>query len=126
MKNYKLFLKRFMDSWKNLEGGKTCDLMAEKLEYYENPIDPPLKTKKEVYPLWEIVPENQKDITYKGKILFENDNSCVYHFVMKRTMVKTGVVQDIDGIFEIKLNSENQLTYFKQWRFVKETSPSKK
>ena len=119
MKNYKKFLREFMDSWKNLEGEKTCELLAEELEYYENPIDAPLIKRDQVKPLWKIVPENQKDITYSGEILFEDDNSCIYHFQMKRTMVKTGITQSIDGIFEIKLDNDNKLTYFKQWRFTK-------
>lgn len=120
MKNYNKFLTSFMDSWKNLDGAKTCDLMADKLEYFENPIDKPLTSKEQVMPLWAIVPENQKEISYSGEILFENNESCIYHFKMKRMMTKTNKVQDIDGIFEIKLNNENLLTYFKQWRFTKE------
>ena len=70
--------------------------------------------------MWKVVPENQKDITYNGEILFENEDSCIYHFTMTRTMVNTGKVQNIDGIFEIKLNEQNDLIYFKQWRFTKE------
>lgn len=120
MKNYKRFLKEFMDSWKNLDGKKTCELMAEKLKYYETPIDAPLTTKKDVEPLWSVVSENQKDISYNGKILFEDEKSCIYHFTMQRTMVATNKVQNIDGVFEIKLNAKNQLTYFKQWRFTRE------
>lgn len=121
MKNYSLFLKNFMESWKNLEGEKTCDLMAENVEYYENPIDKPLTTKEQVKPLWSVVSDNQKDISYNGEILFENEQSCIYHFVMKRTMTKTNKVQNIDGVFEIKINDQNLLTYFKQWRFTKES-----
>ena len=120
MKNYNKFLTAFMESWKNLDGESTCDLMADQLEYFENPIDKPLTTREEVKPLWSVVPENQKDISYSGKILFEDETSCIYHFKMKRTMVKTNKVQNIDGVFEIKLNNENLLTYFKQWRFTKE------
>ncbi len=120
MKDYKKFIKEFMDSWKKLDGEKTCELMADKLKYYENPIDEPLTSKKDVKPLWLVVPQNQKDILYKGKILFEDEESCIYHFTMQRTMVKTGKRQNIDGIFEIKLNNNNLLTYFKQWRFTKE------
>lgn len=120
MKNYSEFLTSFMDSWKNLEGEKTCYLMAENLEYFENPIDAPLKTIDLVKPLWAIVPDNQKDIEYSGEILFENQERCIYHFTMTRTMVSTNKVQNIDGIFEIKLDENNKLTYFKQWRFTKE------
>lgn len=120
MKNYNKFLTEFMDSWKNLEGEKTCDLMAENLEYFENPIDAPLTTKESVKPLWAIVPNNQKDISYSGKILFENEEKCLYHFSMKRTLTNTNITQHIDGVFEIKLDENNKLTYFKQWRFTKE------
>ena len=120
MKNYNKFLKAFMDSWKNLDGEKTCELMADNLEYFENPIDKPLIRKEEVKPLWAIVPENQKDITYSGNILFQNNESCIYNFTMTRTIIKTGKIQNIDGVFEIKLNEDNLLTYFKQWRFTKE------
>lgn len=119
MKNYNTFIKSFMESWKNLEGEKTCDLMADELKYYENPIDEPCTTKAQVLPLWSVVKENQKDISYTYDILFENNDSCICHFTMTRTMTKTGAVQNIDGIFEIKLNDDNKLTYFKQWRFTK-------
>ncbi len=120
MKDYKSFIKKFMDSWKKLEGVKTCELFASKLKYYENPIDGPYTDLEEVKKLWEIVPKNQKDITYKANILFENENSCIFHFVMKRTMVSNGKVQNIDGVCEIKLNNKGLLIYFKQWRFTKE------
>lgn len=120
MKNYNEFLTKFMDSWKNLEGEKTCDLMARNLEYFENPIDEPLKTVDLVKPLWTVVPNNQKDITYNGEILFEDHERCIYHFTMKRTMINSNKIQHIDGIFEIKLDENNKLTYFKQWRFTKE------
>ena len=119
MKNYNKFIKEFMESWKNLEGEKTCELMADKLSYFENPIDKPCTTKKQVLPLWSVVKENQKDISYNYEILFQNDESCICHFTMTRTMVKTNTKQQIDGIFEIKLDNENKLTYFRQWRYTK-------
>ena len=120
MKKYNEFLTKFMDSWKNLEGEKTCDLMAKDLEYFENPIDDPLKTIDLVKPLWAIVPKNQKDISYKGEILFEDQERCMYHFKMQRTIITSNKIQNIDGIFEIKLDENNKLKYFKQWRFTKE------
>ena len=120
MVNYEKFVKQFMDSWKNLEGEKTCNLMAKKLEYYENPIDPPYTSVEQVKPLWSVVPKNQKDVSYSGEIIFQNDEHCVYHFVMTRTMVATNKKQLIDGLCEFKLNANNKLTFFKQWRFTKE------
>lgn len=119
MKNYKKWIKDFMESWKKLEGEKTCDLLANKLKYFENPIDKPCVTKEQVIPLWSVVKENQKDISYKFDILFEDDKSCVCHWIMTRTMVKTNEKQNIDGIFEIKLDKNGLCNYFKQWRFTR-------
>lgn len=109
-----------MESWKNLEGAKTCEMFASPCEYYENPIDPPTIAKTAIQKLWAVVPQNQKDITYNGEILFENAESCIYHFSMQRTMIATDKIQRIDGVFEIKLDEKELLTYFKQWRFTKE------
>ena len=54
MKDYSKWLKAFMDSWKKLEGVKTCDLIADKCQYFENPIDDPCTSKEEIKKLWEI------------------------------------------------------------------------
>lgn len=120
MKNYQKFTYQFMESWKNLEGGEICKLFADEIEYYENPIDKPLTQKEDIKPLWAIVPQNQKDISYRFDILAEDEERCMVHFIMTRTMTQTNIVQNIDGVFEIKLNENNLLTYFKQWRFTKE------
>lgn len=108
-----------MESWKNLEGIKTCELFAEKLEYFENPIDLPCTKIEDVKKLWEIVPQNQKDISYNFEILSADEEKCIVNFKMKRTLIATNQIQNIDGIFEIKLNKKEKLKYFKQWRFVK-------
>ena len=120
MKNYQTWIDAFMESWKSLEGEKTCNLFADNCEYYENPIDPPCASKNEIKKLWAIVPQNQKDIIYNGKILFQDETRCLYNFQMTRTMTSTNKIQNIDGVFEIKLNGKNLLTYFKQWRFTRE------
>ncbi len=120
MKDYQKWIKNFMDSWKKLDGEGTCELFANKLNYYENPIDPPLTTKEEVKKLWVVVPQNQKNISYKGKIVFADEKHCFYQFTMQRTMTSNNKIQLIDGVMEIKLNNKNLLTYFKQWRFTKE------
>lgn len=121
MKNYDAFIKKFMESWKNLEGVKTCELMSDNLEgYYETPLDKPLTKKDDVKQLWEIVPTNQKDISYTYDILLANKQHCLFHFTMTRTMNVTEKTQSIDAICEIKLDKNNLLTFFKQWRFTRE------
>ncbi len=108
-----------MESWKELDWKRTLKTLANDVEYYENPIDKPCKSFEEVTNLWNVVADNQKDIDYKFEIIAFNENTCMIHWQMTRVMTKTNTRQEIDGIFQISLNSEGKCTYFKQWRFTR-------
>lgn len=114
MKNYKLWLEKFMESWKNLEGKKTTELFSKDVKYYETPLGEPCKTWEEVEGLWSVVNYNQKVQSYNFKILCQTEQFAIVNWQMERTI--NGTKQKIDGIFQISLNEENKLTYFKQWR----------
>ncbi len=114
MKNFELWLNKFMESWKKLEGIKTTELFSKDVKYYETPMGEPCKTWKEVEDLWRVVNYNQKVHSYSFKILCKTEDLAIVNWRMERTM--NGVEQKIDGIFQISLNDENKLTYFKQWR----------
>ncbi len=116
---YEKWIKEFMESWKNLDYKKTLNTLDQNIEYYENPIDNPCKNFDEVKNLWNIVKDNQKDIVYEYKIILYNENTCIINWQMTRTMIKDQIKQEIDGIFQISLNTEGKCTYFKQWRYAK-------
>ncbi len=118
-KEYEQWTHEFMEAWKQLDWEKVLTTLDENVKYYENPIDEPCKNFDEVIELWKIVEENQKDIEYKFNIVAFNDNTCIINWQMKRTMVKTNLEQEIDGIFQISLNEDNKCTFFKQWRFTR-------
>lgn len=117
--NYENWTKEFMDSWKVLDWQRTLNTLSKDVEYYENPIDNPCKNFEEVTNLWNVVADNQKDITYEFEIVLFNENTCIINWQMTRTMTKTNTKQEIDGIFQISLNNEGKCTFFKQWRFTK-------
>ena len=117
---YEHWTKEFMESWKNLEWERTLKTLSESVKYYENPLDNPCSSFEEVTNLWNIVADNQKDIDYAFKIISCNEETCIINWQMTRTMTKTNVRQEIDGIFQIALDSEGECTYFKQWRFTRE------
>lgn len=119
LEKYDTWTKEFMESWKLLDWRKTLALLSEDVKYYENPIDAPCKNFEEVTNLWNVVEENQKDIDYKYKIISFNEETCIINWQMTRTMTKTGVKQEIDGIFQVSVNDEGKCTYFKQWRFTR-------
>lgn len=116
---YEEWVKRFMESWKNLDWKETMSLISKEVKYYENPIDEPCTSYEKVTKLWEVVEENQKDISYQYKILAYNENVCIINWQMERTFIPTNERQIIDGIFEISLDNNGLLSNFKQWRFTK-------
>lgn len=111
--------KEFMESWKELDWRRTLETLDKNVEYYENPIDKPCANFEEVTNLWNVVADNQKDISYKFNIVAFNENTCIINWQMTRTMTKIDTKQEIDGIFQISINDDEKCTYFKQWRFTK-------
>lgn len=118
---YEKWTKEFMESWKELDWKRTLETLDKNVEYYENPIDKPCQNFEEVTNLWNIVADNQKDISYEFEIISYNENACIVNWQMTRTMIKIGVKQEIDGIFQVSINDEGKCTYFKQWRFTRES-----
>ena len=108
-----------MESWKELDWKRTLNILDKDVEYYENPIDQPCSDFEEVTNLWNVVADNQKDISYRFQIVAYDENTCIINWQMTRTMTKTDSKQEIDGIFQISLNENGKCTFFKQWRFTR-------
>ena len=111
---YEKWTKEFMDSWKELDWKRTLNTLSRNVEYYENPIDKPCSNFEEVTNLWNVISDNQKDISYKFEIISFNENTCIINWQMTRTLTKTNTKQEIDGIFQISLNLEGKCTCSKQ------------
>ena len=116
---YETWTKEFMDSWKSLDWERTLETLDKNVEYYENPIDNPCKDFNEVTTLWNVVADNQKDISYTFDIVCYDEKYAIINWQMIRTMTQTDTKQEIDGIFQISINEEGKCTYFKQWRFTR-------
>lgn len=118
-KKYDRWTKDFMESWKELDWKRTLETLSNDVKYYENPIDEPCKNFDEVIALWNVVADNQKNISYTYKIISYDEDVCIINWQMTRTMTKTNQKQEIDGIFQISINDDGKCTYFKQWRFTR-------
>lgn len=81
---YEKWTKEFMDSWKELDWKRTLNTLSRNVEYYENPIDKPCSNFEEVTNLWNVISDNQKDISYKFEIISFNENYC--YFLLKYYM----------------------------------------
>ena len=116
---YEKWTKEFLESWKELDWKRTLETLDKNVEYYENPIDKPCSNFEEVTNLWNVVADNQKDISYSFQIIAFTEKICIVNWQMTRTMTHNNSKQEIDGIFQISLNTEGKCTYFKQWRFTR-------
>ena len=117
-KDYKKWMKGFMDSWMNLEGLKTTEWFSPDVKYYESPDGAPCADFSEGAALWAIVPQNQRDSSYSYEIVCSDSEVCIYNWKMKRILVtsENESHQSIDGIFVVALDEIGRCTLFKQWR----------
>jgi hypothetical protein len=95
-------------------------IARDDLEYYETNFDPPTTDWNKVYKLWEIVPKNQKDVTWQHEILMMDGNAVVVHAKITRTLLPSKIKQKIDVAFLFKFDDEDKINYFQQWRSVEE------
>ena len=115
-----VWARQFGEAWANKDVDAVMSLFAQsELTYYENALNEPIRDWNEVKQLWNIVPNNQKDIAYQSSVVAETPDGGIIHWQMSRTLVPSNEKQVIDGLFEVKLNKFGECTFFKQWRSVK-------
>ncbi|MCK5080983.1 MAG: hypothetical protein KAQ63_02365 [Candidatus Moranbacteria bacterium] len=119
--NYKKWLDDFMGAWKEKDVKAVIQTISKGCEYYESVFAEPCASFEDIEKLWAVVPDNQRDIEYSYKILFQDENICVVNFFATRILVPSNVKQEINGIFQISLDEKGKCEFFKQWREVKES-----
>jgi len=121
MQKYDDILTEYGAAWVARDADRVMKLIArDDLEYYETNFDPPTTDWNKVYKLWEIVPKNQKDVTWQHEILMANGNAVVVHAKITRTLLPSQIKQKIDVVFLFKFDDEDKINYFQQWRSVEE------
>jgi len=116
--DFKVWLKKFGESWSR-RNPKTASLFSRDCKYYESALGEPCKSWDDIFKLWLVVPENQKDVAFNFQIIAFSDNTCAANWRVTRTLLPSKEKQIIDGIFQISLNKQGLCNYFKQWRTVK-------
>jgi hypothetical protein len=91
----------------------------DELTYYESTFNEPKRSWSEVNDLWQVVPGNQKDVTFWHEILMTEGDAVMAHVKVTRTMIPSGEKQDIDAAFMFRVNERGLCTYFRQWRMFK-------
>jgi ketosteroid isomerase-like protein len=94
-------------------------LFSDDVVYFESTQDPPHVGKEAVFKLWQVVPDNQKDISFEHELLATQDNLGIVHWQAKLTTIPDDKTMQIDGIFKITLNEGGLCSEFKQWETIK-------
>lgn len=123
LKNKEIFeewLKNFCSAWEEKDPETILATLADTINYYETPFDPPYTSKEEIEKLWKEVPETQMDIHVNYDIISFEGNLGVAHWTAKFTRKNKNTKAHLDGIFIVKLNDEGLCVEFKQWWLSKE------
>jgi len=108
-------------AWTSQNPDEAMQLVSkDTIEWYENPLQPPYKSWAEVYKLWEVIPYNQKDITFSHQVLAFSDSAGIINWQATLTKVPSDKRLHIDGIFQVCLDEVGHCVYFKQWEVESE------
>jgi hypothetical protein len=114
------WITKYGEAWAALNADGVMNLMArDDLTYYESTFNEPTKSWEDVNKLWQIVPTNQKDVTFWHEIMMIDGDKVLARVKVTRTMVTSGEQQDIDAAFVFGLNGAGQCNYFRQWRMLR-------
>ena len=115
------WIEKLGKGWENLDPSSVMELFdKENIEYYEEAIDEPVTTWEEVKELWDVIPDNQKDVEFSSKIISQENGYALINWQVTRYSITSETKQLKDGIFEIRLNESGKCIYFKQWVSTKE------
>lgn len=116
---YDEWITKYGSAWASLNPDLIMNLIDKHdLTYYESTFSQPRTNWDEVNELWQVVPYNQKDVTFWHEILMIDDDAVLAHVKVTRTMVPSNENQDIDAAFIFKINEKGLCTYFRQWRML--------
>jgi len=112
-------IAKFGQAWVDRDPDTVMSLVAhDNLQYFETNFDPPTTDWDEVKKLWDVVPTNQKDITWRHKIVLVDGNKALAHAQVNRTKLPSGTKEISDCAFLFGFDKDNKINYFRQWRSV--------
>ena len=117
--NYKLWLSNLGSAWSERDPETAASLFSKNCKYFESVFEPPCASWDAILKLWQAVPNNQKNVTFKLEIIGFSDGFCITNWKVSRSLIPSNEKQLIDGIFYFSLNQSGLCDYFKQWRSVK-------
>jgi hypothetical protein len=118
-KQFDYWLKELGKAWVEKNPQIIADICAPNIKYYETPFTKPYTSPEAVKKLWVEVPQTQKDITFKHKILTLTKKFGMAQFQAEFTKIKQNQRVVLDAVCLVELNKRGLCTLFKWWWVVK-------
>ncbi len=109
------WLEKFDDAWQSANAKKASSIFTKNAIYFENPLEQPLTSKREIENVWEQVSKTQRGIKVKSEVYMVKENTCVAHFKASFFRITTNSIVKLDGIYIFTLNEMNLCTEFHFW-----------
>ncbi len=113
--SFKDWLDLYDKAWTERDAELIRDLFAQDAKYFEKPFSAPLEGIDSIIQYWQGVAQTQKDISFKYKILAVTKELGIAHFEASFLRSQTKTKVKLDGIFLVKLDSQNKCTSFAEW-----------
>ena len=113
--SFKDWLELYDKAWTERNAELIRDLFAPDAKYFEKPFSAPLEGIGSIIQYWQGVAQTQKDISFKYKILAVTKELGIAHSEASFLRSPTKTKVKLDGIFLVKLDSQNKCTSFAEW-----------
>lgn len=104
----------FERAWQHQDIVALGGILADTLEWRENPAGIPLTSKAQVITHWQDRLATQSNLNVRVTLLDFVDNRSYHHCTASWTDAKTGAHTQ-DAIFKVELNPEGRITQFAMW-----------
>lgn len=118
-KDFDDWARKFGAAWAKLDPDGALAMLNKNVKYYETAFSEPCSSWEKVEELWQVIPKNQKDVTFTHDVVMVKNNLGLIHWRVTRSTVPGNEHQEFDGVFLIELDESGLCTMFKQWRAIK-------
>ena len=113
-------LKNFLKAWEDKSIESVVDLLSDKFEYFETPLEKPLTEKEEIIELWKPVPEVEADIVLSFETMSIGEKYGLFRITGTYSETDVKKKYMIDRIFLLAVDENGLIKKFMQWRESKE------
>jgi len=112
--SFKAWLDLYDKAWTGRNPELIRDLFAKDAKYFEKPFSAPFDGIDSIIQYWQGVTQTQKNISFQYNILAVDQDLGIAHFTASFLRYSNTQVK-LDGIFLVKLDSQNKCTKFEEW-----------